>query len=178
LITNHRARERYRNLIKPVLQQEEVLAHNDCDIIFRHGSNLFVSLRSTHRGQIFKLGLAGINRIRTTQIDWALSHLTSLNTADCLMHLVTHRSLWRESGDKHTGMLKRRRLERMLFNDFHFHSIIHGHNHRFVFSCTTTPKMSIPIIRLAVPTLSRRNRNWQSGYIRWDSPYNTIQYRN
>jgi 3',5'-cyclic AMP phosphodiesterase CpdA len=167
LMKNKKARSQCLDLMKPILSQKGVIAVKAYDSITKFDKNIFVSLRSTHRGNVHKFGILGINRIRREQITWAISELLSLNLKDSFLHFVTHRSMWRESGDKHTRMFRTNRLETLLFKKFMFHSIIHGHNHRFVFSCTSTPK-------LAIPTLSLRSRKWISGYVRWDSPFDKI----
>ncbi|MEW6078456.1 MAG: metallophosphoesterase [Thermodesulfobacteriota bacterium] len=172
LKVNNKARAWCRNLLSPIFKQDEVVAVNDYDAIFKFQENIFVTLRSTHRGELEKLGLLGNNRISKKQISWAASVLSDLDAKGCKLHLVTHRSIWRESGDMHHGMGKRGRLEKMLLKPFRFHSFIHGHNHRFVYSQTSTPRMAMPIIRLAVPTLSMRNKNWQPGYVSWEKNCN------
>ena len=171
LKTNKKARERTRSLLRSVLSQKEVVAADDFDYICKVGKEVFVVLRSTHRGEIDKFGIFGNNRISSKQIKRAHSRLSAVDTGDCRLHLITHRSLWRESGDRHSGMVKRRRLEESFIGHFGFHSMIHGHNHRFVFARTSTPKLGIPIIRLGLPTLSTRTNKWQTGYVRWDFPY-------
>ncbi len=168
--TNTKARSWCKTLLKPIFEQDEVIAINDFDSILQFDDSIFVVLRSTHRGESIKLGLAGNNRIRLKQIEWASSQLLKINRENKKVHLVTHRSLWSESGDMHSGMIKRRRLEEQLFEPFNFHSFIHGHNHRFVYAQTSTPKLAIPIIRLGIPTLSKRNKNWQAGYVKWETP--------
>ncbi len=168
---DRKAREWTRTLLGPVFAQKEVVATNDYDSILRFGNDIFVVLRSTHRGEMETFGLIGINRITRKKVAWACAGLAGLDVGGCRLHLVTHRSLWRESGDRHSGMRKRRRLEESLLRPFGFHSFIHGHNHRFIFAHTSTPGLGIPLIRLALPTLSTRNHHWQAGYVRWDFPY-------
>ena len=171
LRTNKRAREWTTVLLRPIFSQKEAVATADYDSILKIGSNIFVVLRSTHRGEVEKFGFLGFNRITGKQIEWAHSQLSAMDIDGCKLHLVTHRSIWRESGDRHSGMIKRRRLEDSLLKHFSLHTFIHGHNHRFVFAHTSTPKLGIPILRLALPTLSTRNKNWQAGYVRWNAPY-------
>ncbi|MBN1533895.1 MAG: metallophosphoesterase [Spirochaetes bacterium] len=174
LYTNRRARGRYRRLVEPVLRQREIVAVEDYDSIMRCGGNIFVSLRSTHRGKPHSLGVIGINRIRKRQVEWAASMLASMDTGGASIHLVTHRSLWRESGDPHEGIYRPAFIERHLLERFGFHSIIHGHNHRYLFACTSTPRLGIPVIRLSLPTISRRNRKNRIGFVRWDAPYTGV----
>lgn len=169
--TNWRARRQYELLMEPVLAQEGIIAREGYDAIARFGSNIFVILRSTHRGEAHLLGLAGMNRIRKIQVEWALSRLEKIDTGGCMLHLVTHRSLWRETGDRHSGLRRGRYIEETLLNAYPFHSVIHGHNHRFLFAYTSTPHTGIPIIRLSLPTISDRNRKNRIGYVRWDAPY-------
>ena len=171
ILTNRKARRLYERLMEPVLCQEGIIAREGYDSIAKFGGNIFVALRSTHRGQAHKLGLAGMNRIRKRQVEWALSRLAGIETGGCLLHLVTHRSLWRESGDRHQGIHRGRYIEEALLRAYPFHSVIHGHNHRFVFASTSTPHTGIPIIRLSLPTISDRNRKNRIGYVRWDAPY-------
>ncbi|MDD5712960.1 MAG: metallophosphoesterase [Smithellaceae bacterium] len=174
LLTNWKARRRYVDLMEPVLGQEGVLARNGYDSVTKFDDQIFVALRSTHRGQAQMLGLGGMNRIRKAQVDWAATRLAGLDTSGCLLHLVTHRSLWHESGDEHRKMFKGKYIEKTLLKRFEFHSVIHGHNHRFVFAATSTPYLGIPLIRLSLPTISDRNHNNQIGYVRWDAPYRGI----
>jgi 3',5'-cyclic AMP phosphodiesterase CpdA len=171
LYTNRRARSRYRRLMEPVLGQREIVAVDDYDSITRCGDSIFVSLRSTHRGKARSLGIVGINRITNRQVEWAASHLAAMDTEGALLHLVTHRSLWRESGDRHRRIYRPAFIEKHLLERFRFHSIIHGHNHRFLFASTSTPRLGIPVIRLSLPTISWRNRNNRIGFVRWDAPY-------
>jgi len=168
---DRKAREWTRGLLGPVFSQKEVAAASDYDSILRFGEDIFVVLRSTHRGEVENLGILGINRITRKQAAWAHAELARMETVGCRLHFVTHRSLWKESGDRHSGMMKRGRLETSLIEPYKFHSFIHGHNHRFIFAHTTTPTRGVPIIRLALPTLSSRNHHWQAGYVRWDFPY-------
>lgn len=168
---NHEARERFRKLLEPVLIQPEIMHTDGYDSIVKVEKDVFVVMRSTHRGELGKLGLFGNNRIKARQIEWVASHLRTMKLEAYRLHLVTHRSLWHESGDPHSGMIKRRRLESNLLRNFSFFSFINGHNHRYVYAHTTTPKLAIPIVRLALPTLSLRNKQHQAGYIRWDQPY-------
>lgn len=172
--TNVKARLWCQELLSQTFEQPEVIACQEFDSITQFDQHIFVVLRSTHRGEINKLGLFGNNRITEKQISWAKAQLNTLNLEKCNLHLVTHRSLWKESGDKHPGMIKKHRLEDRLIRHFPFVSYIHGHNHRYVFSNTTTPRLGIPINRLGLPTLSTRNRNWQRGYVRWDFPYDKL----
>ncbi|MBN1534093.1 MAG: metallophosphoesterase [Spirochaetes bacterium] len=171
---NRNARKRYRSLMEPVFDQREIVAVEDYDSIMRCGNNIFVSLRSTHRGKAHSLGIVGINRIRKRQVQWAASRLAAMHREGALLHLVTHRSLWRESGDRHKGIYRPAFIERHLLERFSFHSIIHGHNHRYLFACTSTPRLGIPIIRLSLPTISDRNRKNRIGFVRWEQPYRGI----
>ena len=172
--TNRKARKRYQSLTGPVFKQKEIIVSEDYDSIMRCGNNIFVSLRSTHRGKAHSLGIIGINRIRNRQVEWAASQLASMNIKGALLHLVTHRSLWQESGDRHAGIYRPTFIEKHLLERFTFHSIIHGHNHRYLFACTSTPRLGIPVIRLSLPTLSDRNRKNRIGFVRWDAPYSGI----
>ena len=171
VLTNWKARRRYERLMEPVLSQQGVLAREGCDAIIRFDNHVFVCLRSTHRGQAHKLGLIGMNRITRDQVAWAAERLASIDTDGSLLHLVTHRSLWRESGDRHAGIYRGRYLEEGLLGTFSFHSVIHGHNHRFLFAYTSTPHTGIPVIRMSLPTISDRNRKNRIGYVQWDAPY-------
>jgi len=171
IMTDRKARSRCRQLMVPILQQPEVAAHHEFDSIVRCDDHVFVVLRSTHRGESHKLGLFGNNRITGRQIEWARTSLDAMKLEGRSLHLVTHRSLWQESGDMHTNMVKISRLEDQLLSCYPFATYIHGHNHRYVFADTTTPRRAIPIRRLGLPTLSTRNRHWQRGYVSWNLPY-------
>ncbi len=174
LYTNRKARSRYRALTEPVFNQREIIAVEDCDSIMRCGNTIFVSLRSTHRGKAHSLGVIGMNRIRERQVEWAASRLASMDTKGAVLHLVTHRSLWRESGDRHKGLYRPGHIEKNLLERFTFHSVIHGHNHRYLFASTSTPRLGVPVIRLSLPTISDRNRKNRIGFVRWDAPYREI----
>ncbi len=174
IYTNRKARSRYRSLTEPVFNQKGIIAVEDYDSIMRCGNNIFVALRSTHRGKARSLGVIGINRIRKKQVEWAASKLESMDINGALLHLVTHRSLWRESGDRHDGIYRPAYIERNLLEKFKFHSVIHGHNHRYLFACTSTPRLRVPVIRLSLPTISGRNRKNRIGFVRWDAPYREI----
>ncbi len=174
IYTNRKARNRYRSLTEPVFAQKEIIAVEDYDSIMRCENNIFVALRSTHRGKAHALGVIGMNRIRKKQVEWAASLLESIDTEGALLHLVTHRSLWRESGDRHDGIYRPAYIEKTLLEKFKFHSVIHGHNHRFLFASTSTPSRGFPIIRLSLPTISSRNRKNRIGYVRWNAPYREI----
>lgn len=172
--TNRKARSLYGTLTEPVFHQQEIVAVDAYDSIMRCDNNIFVALRSTHRGKAHSLGIIGINRIRKKQVEWAAAVLESIDTSGALLHLVTHRSLWHESGDRHAGMFRPAYIERNLLERFRFHSVIHGHNHRYVFACTSTPRLGIPIIRLSLPTISDRTRKNRIGFVRWSAPYREI----
>lgn len=174
IYTNRKARSRYKNLTGTVLMQKEIIAMDEYDSIMRCENNIFVALRSTHRGKAHSLGVVGINRIRKTQVRWAATQLASMDTRGALIHLVTHRSFWRESGDRHAGIYRPAFIEENLLARFRFHSVIHGHNHRYLFACTSTPSLGVPVIRLSLPTISDRNRKNRIGFVRWDPPYQEI----
>ena len=161
------ARERFRTLLGPVHEQKAVLAFKDCDSVTRVGDDVFVSLRSTHRGTKLRLGLAGHGRIKGDQLDWANAVLGSMDLDGCRLHLVTHRSLWAEADDRHGQMHKVERLERELLLRFRFASFIHGHNHRFTAAVTTTPAVGHKTVRVSAPTLSLRNRKESRGWVKW-----------
>jgi hypothetical protein len=172
--TNRKARAMYRSMTEAVFQQREILSVHDYDSIVRCGKNIFVVLRSTHRGKAYLLDFIGINRIRRKQVNWAVSQLESLDIEGATLHLVTHRSLWQETGDRHVGIYRPGYIEKHLLGRFPFHYVIHGQNHRYVFACTSTPDRGIPIIRLSLPTISDRNRKNRIGFVRWQSPYQGI----
>ncbi len=46
-------------------------------------------------------------------------------------------------------------------------TFIHGHNHRYIYAHTTTPKTSYRITRIGVPTLSTRNAQFERGFLQW-----------
>ena len=169
--TDRRARGMCRELMAGVLSQKEVIASDDFDVIMRCEQDVFVVLRSTHRGLAAYGGLWGNNRIARRQIEWAAHHLTRLGGDAERLHLVTHCSLWHDVGDHHAGMVRGRRFEEGLLGRFDFHAFIHGHNHRYAYARTTSPKLGVPIRHLALPTLSTRKRRAHTGYVRWDFPY-------
>eukprot|EP01006_Ploeotia_vitrea_P058663 TRINITY_DN69936_c0_g1_i1.p1 TRINITY_DN69936_c0_g1~~TRINITY_DN69936_c0_g1_i1.p1 ORF type:complete len:327 (-),score=20.39 TRINITY_DN69936_c0_g1_i1:62-1042(-) len=92
---------------------------------------------------------------------------TGSTLATLKLHLVCHHSLWSDSDDKHAGMGSRQRLEKSLLVPFQFYSVIHGHNHRFTYQNTTTPKEHYRIRRVGAPSISERNASWEKGYVHW-----------
>lgn len=167
-------RARFAELLKLIHAQAEVVAAVDFDAIHVIGADVFVALRSTHRGQLSSARLLGTGRIRGEQIDWALAELTRLRVDGTghRRHLVTHRSLWQDEGDepdKHEPMKRRGRLERELLVPLAFRTVIHGHNHRAVVAQVALPKGGRTITRIGVPTLSTRDhgpgqaRGWLAG---------------
>lgn len=157
-------RNRFADLLKPIQDQPEVIAVRDFDAIHVIGTDVFVALRSTHRGQLSSLGVRGTGRIRGEQIDWAVAELTRLGVDDApyRRHLITHRSLWQDEGvapDKHGPMKRRGRLEREVLVPLAFKSFIHGHNHRPVMEHVALPKSRGVIARIGVPTLSTRDHS-------------------
>ena len=63
---------------------------------------------------------------------------------------------------------RRRRLEDRLLLPLGVDTFIHGHDHLFHPPNAVLPKSGRSIYRLAVPTLSARNRGGHpSGYLRW-----------
>lgn len=164
----HEARLRFRALMVPILAQESVVAQRDVDSITVVGSHVFVALRSTHRGQKTTAGIGGSGRIRREQIAWARSELSQIDRT-LKLHLVTHRSLWSDDAqDKHSSMVRRRRVEEELLKPFGFASFIHGHNHVFEKRVRSTPKIGYAIRHVSVPTLSEREGKVPvRGYVAW-----------
>jgi len=163
-------RKRFAGLLESVLAQKAVLARQDFDSVTAIGHDLFVALASTQRGQGRKLYVAGENRIRRKQIEWAAAELERVGREGRRLHLVTHRSLWSDAEDEHGRMVRKERLERELLEPLGFTSFIHGHNHRFEHGDTTTPRIGYRINRIALPTLSSRDRGWERGWVRWTPP--------
>jgi 3',5'-cyclic AMP phosphodiesterase CpdA len=162
------ARAAFGDLLSSVNAQPEVIASNDFDAITRIDDDLFVCLRSTHRGPSSKLGITGHNRITRDQIRWAARVLDELQTERLSLHLVTHRSLWSDDDDKHGALCRRRRLEEELLRPYGFASFINGHNHRFGSRSRKTPKTGYRIRHVAVPTLSeRKGKHGDRGYVVW-----------
>jgi UDP-2,3-diacylglucosamine pyrophosphatase LpxH len=159
-------RKRFQqHLMSLVLAQPEVVAHNDFDTITQHGDDVFVALRSTHRaGSKRYLALKGISRIKKKQIAWAREQLDKLEYERAWF--VTHRSIWGDA--KHSAMSRKGRLEEQLFKQVAFDGFIHGHNHNVVFDKTTTPKLEIPMLHVAVPTLSTRGGKQNRAFLVWD----------
>ena len=166
---NESARKRFRGLLQPVLAQDCVLAHQDYDAITEFGNDIFVTLRSTHRGQKKMLGVWGGNRIRREQVEWAGRVLGAMSLEGKRIHLVTHRSLWQVDDDKHAHMRRRRRLEEELIVPFGFSTVVHGHNHVFRFEPRPTPKTGTVLTHLSVPTLSKRTSGpgQHCGWVNW-----------
>jgi len=165
-----KGRKRFAALLEAVLAQEAVVATQDFDSITAIGDELFVALASTQRGQGRKLYVAGENRIRRKQIEWAAEALGSVVCERRRLHLVTHRSLWSNAEDDHGRMVRKGRLERELLEPLEFHTFIHGHNHRFVCEDRETPRTGYGIRRIALPTLSSRDRGWERGWVSWRLP--------
>ena len=159
-------RERFTALLDAVLRQPAVLAHREFDAITSVDDDLFVTLASTQRGQGRKLFVAGENRIRRVQIEWATAELEG-KTEGRQLHLVTHRSLWSDAEDGHCRMVRKERLERELLEPLGFQTLIHGHNHRFVCEAASTPRIGYGMLRIGLPTLSSRHHGRERGWVRW-----------
>lgn len=143
-----KARSYYREyVLEPVLEQEAVVAHGPedreavrYDLLVRHGDDLFLCLRSTHR-RSFKATFAGfrsIGRIRTEQIAWVEEALAAERKDGDRLHLVSHRSLWQTSNDKHPPLSKGKRVSKLI-SDHGIVSYIHGHNHMTRFEHASPP---------------------------------------
>mmetsp|Transcript_15167 Transcript_15167/g.21168 ORF Transcript_15167/g.21168 Transcript_15167/m.21168 type:complete len:267 (-) Transcript_15167:39-839(-) len=169
LKTDEDARLRMKDLLEPLFKQDIIVASepDGFDSISQVGNHVFVSLRSTHKGNTTTvLG----PRIKKKQIKWCTEHLKNLLSTNnnLRVHLVTHHSIWKDSDDKHLPMDRRRRLEDDLLQPFGFVSIISGHNHRFIFSNTTAPKHGYRILRIGAPTVSTRNESkFERGFLKW-----------
>jgi len=150
-----------KEIFHPVFQQEHVIAYNveQLDYVVRLEDEIFVSIRSHHRK---------IPRVKDEKIDWIKNVLDNVdNLEHYRLHLVTHYSLWQDPGDKHIPMDRRRRLEEEVLQGYRFNTIIHGHNHRYTYQNTTTPKLGYRMIRISSPTISNRTREFECGYLRW-----------
>jgi len=166
-----KGRKLFGKLLGHVLEQPEVVAHRGFDSIAVIDDDVFVSLRSSHRGQRRRLRVGGVNRIRGEQIEWARDVLVRIDTAGKRLHLVTHRSLWHDSGDQHSAMRRRRRLETELLAPCGFDSFISGHQHRFVHDeAARTPKTGFKIRRIGLPALSCGVRSGHAGFVQWRPP--------
>ncbi len=119
------ARHRFLELVDLVSSQPAVTARRDADTITVCGRDVFVALRSTHRGQKKWAKLRGIGRIRSEQLDWATSRLDSLDLEGQRLHLVTHRGLWALDQDRHGAIRRRRRLEERLLLPYRTSWIVH-----------------------------------------------------
>jgi len=154
------------------------------------GDDVFVSLRSTHRAgvNVLKAKSQPPFRTRSNQVDWAERRLIKVRRdhPDARLHLVTHVPIWarpwreeaeaslkaevkaafmRQYGHKQG---RRNRLEKELLKPFRFSTFIHGHNHLLSPLRQPTPKKGFELDRLAVPTLSRRDRKpHPPGFLRW-----------
>lgn len=161
-----RRRERFRHFVlRHVLRQPTVVASKDFDVIHRVGHDVIVALRSTHRH------LTRPNRIRGKQLAWATRKLDDLRlTRRDRVHLLTHRSLWSDDGDRHPAMEESKRLEDTLLGPYGVRSFIHGHNHGGVTGRRATPERGLDIFKLAAPSLAdeRVQANEFVGALAWD----------
>jgi len=150
-----------KQLFLPLYQQNGVIAYNEneLDYIIQKKNDIFVSLRSHHRKK---------PRVKDEQVNWVKEHLDKIeNREDYRLHLVTHYSLWQDPGDKHVPLDRRRRLEEEILIRYNFKTILHGHNHRYTYQNTTTPKFHYRILRISSPTISNRTRHFECGYLVW-----------
>lgn len=153
-----RGLSRWRELMGEVL--ENTAWHNDNDAIFEWNGEFFVCFNTTHPGFL------GTARVRRRQIDWAVDILKDIHP-DCVFHLVTHHSLWKEDGDVHCRLSKRSRLVCDLLKPFGFITAINGHNHRY--ESLTKIVDGHKIHHLQVPTLSRRGKGkFPTGFVLWE----------
>lgn len=179
-----KARRLYReHVLAPLIAQDAVVAHGAgdeatrYDFIARHGDDVFVCLRSSHR-RSFKVGVLGfrsIGRIRRAQIEWARLQLEEHAASDARIHLVSHRSLWKTEDDKHPPLSKRKRVEAFM-KDHKIVTYIHGHNHKTRFSRTPTTKLGYPVIRLGLPSVCDRVDETERAFITWDPAIPEVAY--
>lgn len=123
-------------IFMPLFQQQCVIAYqaDQLDYVVRYGNHIFCSLRSHHRK---------IARIKNVQILWLQNVLDNIkDRQDCTLHFVTHYSLWQDPGDKHVPLDRRNRLENEILKKYAFSTYLHGHNHRYTYQNTTTPKLN------------------------------------
>lgn len=155
-------RDRYRDLLEPVLLQEQVAASCDMDLVVRHQQEVIVVLRSSHRGLFWSN-----RRITEEQVSWAAGVLRDrfADRRGLRFHLLTHRSLW---PGRHSPIIGRKVLEEQLLKPFEFMSVIHGHNHQFTGVRKATPHNGFQVIHLSVPTLSTKSGD--KGYVVWNPP--------
>ena len=148
-----------------VFKQECVLSSRDYDSISIINNDIFVTARTTH-SRPFRS-----KRIDGDQIKWITAELSKCEEVKGGMHnlhLVMHHSYWKMGGDRHGSIHRRKRLENQLLLRFEFSTIINGHNHRFDEGYIETPENRKMIYHIQAPTLSRRNRGNQTGYVSWD----------
>ena len=160
-------RERYLGHITALVGlQGENLGFTRFDTVLAAGDHVIVSLRSVHRRGRLLLG----NRVRWPQIRWARAVLDQhgITGQTHRVHFVTHHSLWNLPGDRHRNLHLRGRLELGLLAPYGVSTYINGHNHRFEAGPRRTPWAGLPVYHIQAPSLSRRVRWAQRGYVRWD----------
>ena len=77
---NEEARTRFKKLVEPIFNQQQVLHHSTYDSILKVGDkHIFICLRSSHKGFFFGMTRATQGpRIKLSQIEWASKHLEKL----------------------------------------------------------------------------------------------------
>lgn len=162
-----RYKERFGSLIDIISEQKSIVARKDhCDIVYKIGQDVFCALRSTH-ARHWKS-----SRIAKQQYRWAgeiLKDNKLLTENGYRLHLVTHHSLWRSSGnDAHFHMHRKRRLVEDFLEPFGFVTAINGHNHRF--DSGLRELKGYYIFHIQSPTLSTRTKGgrFSPGFAKWD----------
>jgi len=161
---------RYEFMIDMIADQDIVVARRDqFDIISVIGRDVFFAARSTHH-RVHKA-----TRVKRKQFEWAKAILIDWGFTKengYRLHLVTHQSLWKLSGDKHGHMNNRKRLVEEFLEPLGFVTAINGHNHGFASGMRRVKKkLPFEIYHIQSPTASEyktKGGRCTPGYVKWN----------
>jgi len=165
LVLGSKATENFTDLFNNHIYKQSSFSYinsNAFDSIMIHNCDIFISLTSVHS--------FSRRRIKESQIDWVIKELEKItNLRDFKLHLVTHVSLWHGT---HSTQVKTKRIQRELLSKYPFHSVIHGHNHEFVYAKRNNPNYEAKkLVQISVPTIAENRKSrgcgYEPGYVSW-----------
>ncbi|OPL19065.1 MAG: hypothetical protein AVO35_12725 [Candidatus Aegiribacteria sp. MLS_C] len=155
-VTNPKGLERWKQIMD--LADENRIAQNELDSLYRIGRDIFICLNTTW-------AWLRPARVQKWQMEWAKEHAPVGN--DLRYHLVTHHSLWTKQSDRHIGMIKPERLTRMLLKPLNVQTAINGHNHRFELAMERVSGHNLLHIQTPAFCPRKTRGNPGPGYVHW-----------